>query len=263
MDQTENINNQREARRTPTISVMFIPFTRGGELARRMREAEEEMGKRTGYKIKVVERTGTKLEDILHKANPWQGQDCEREGCLICKKKMKTLKNMEQDCKKRCIVYETWCMTCERKEEEKIREETEDEDEQKIRIRRMKRYKYIGESARSGFERGLEHQKDLEDLKKDSHMLKHYFNNHEGENIAEMEFGMRILKAHKTAFNRQISESVEIQNQKQDHHILNSKNEYNRCALPRLTAKIGEEVLKGWNRRRKRKEKRKNSMKTK
>ena len=27
------------------------------------------------------------------------------------------------------------------------------------------------------------------------------------------------------------------------HHILNSKSEYNRCALPRLTAKLGAETL--------------------
>ena len=164
---------------------------------------------------------------------------------------MKTLKNTEQDCKKRCIVYETWCMTCERREEERIKQETEDEEEQKIRIRKMRKYKYIGESARSAFERGLEHQRDLEELRKDSHMLKHYFNTHEGENIAEMEFGMKVLKTHRTAFNRQISESVEIQNQKQDHHILNSKSEYSRCALPRLTAKIGEESFKKMEQKKK------------
>merc|ERR1711954_410509 len=72
-------------------------------------------------------------------------------------------------------------------------------------------------------------------------MLKHFFNSREGKEIKDMEFGMRLIRTHKTAFNRQISESVEIQNQKKEHLILNSKSEYNRCALPRLTAKIGEE----------------------
>ena len=59
--------------------------------------------------------------------------------------------------------------------------------------------------SRSGYKRGLEHQKDLEDLKMDSHMLKHFFNNHEGEENKDMEFGMRLVKTHRTAFNRQIS----------------------------------------------------------
>ena len=95
-----------------TISVMFVPYTVGGELAKQLRQAEEELGARTGYKIKIVERTGTKLEDMLHKSNPWQGQDCGRPQCILCETKQKTGKNMDKDCTKRCIIYETWCMTC-------------------------------------------------------------------------------------------------------------------------------------------------------
>ena len=146
-----------------------------------------------------------------------------------------------QDCTKRSITYETWCRTCERREEEIIEEKYEKEEERNTEKRKIKRYKYIGESSRSGYERGLEHIRDWKELKKESHMVKHYFSVHEGENPEEMEFHMRIIKTHRSAFNRQISESVEIQNQKKDHVILNSKSEYNRCALPRLTARVGEE----------------------
>ena len=109
--------------------------------------------------------------------------------------------------------------------------EVEDEEEPKKQIRSMKLYKYVGESARSAYERGLEHQKDMADMKKDSHMLKHFFSHHEGEELGSMEFGMRILRTHRSAFNRQISESVEIQNQKTIHYILNSKSEYNPSIL--------------------------------
>ena len=42
-----------------TVSVMFVPYTKDGELAKRLREAESELGKQTGIKIKIVERTGT------------------------------------------------------------------------------------------------------------------------------------------------------------------------------------------------------------
>ena len=63
---------------------------------------------------------------------------------------------------------------------------------------------------------------------------------HEEEELEAMEFGMRIARTTKTAFNRQILESVHIQSKKTKHIILNSKSEYNRCALPRLTAKMGE-----------------------
>ena len=42
-------------------------------MARRMRKADEELAKQTGNKIKIVEKTGFKLIDTLHKADPWQG----------------------------------------------------------------------------------------------------------------------------------------------------------------------------------------------
>ena len=71
-------------------------------------------------------------------------------------------------------------------------------------------------------------------------MLKHYFDKHAEEELEKIKFGGRIIDKPKTAFNRQISESVTIQHQKQKSFILNSKSEYNRCALPRLTANLGE-----------------------
>ena len=39
-------------------SVICVPNTEHSELARRLREVEEEMLKMTGYKIKIVERCG-------------------------------------------------------------------------------------------------------------------------------------------------------------------------------------------------------------
>ena len=232
----------KKDRQSNNIAVMFVPYTIGGELAKRLREAEAQLEGQTGYRIKIVERTGTKVEDLLHRSNPWQGQDCGRKECLLCKTKVKLDRFKEQDCTKRCIVYETWCLTCEMREISRIEDEEEDEKVRREKIRNFKRYKYIGETSRSIYERGLEHDRDWKELKKDSHMVKHFFDVHEEEEAEEMEFGMRIVNACRSAFNRQISESVEIQNNKDKHHILNSRSEYNRCALPRLTAKLGDET---------------------
>jgi hypothetical protein len=69
-------------------------------------------------------------------------------------------------------------------------------------------------------------------------MLKHAIDQHEREDPEKIEFRMKVLKYHRTAFERQVSESVEIRNNTK-HNILNSKGEYNRCALPRLGLKIG------------------------
>ena len=149
--------NDEEVVKDRTVSVMFVPYTKGGELARRLRAAEEDLQKQTGVKIKIVERSGRKLVDILHRADPWQGQDCGRPQCLLCETKIKTEKNLRQDCTKRCIIYETWCMTCEDREIRKIEEDTEDEKERRQKMDEIKLYKYIGESSRSLYERGLEH----------------------------------------------------------------------------------------------------------
>ena len=48
---------------------MFVPFTKGSQLARRMRETELTMEQMSGYKLKIVERGGIKLEHILVKKN--------------------------------------------------------------------------------------------------------------------------------------------------------------------------------------------------
>jgi hypothetical protein len=56
---------------------------------------------------------------------------------------------------------------------------------------------------------------------------------------------MRIIKNTRSAFERQISESVMIQKSRW-HNIMNSKSEYNRCAIPRLTTKLGEKDLERW-----------------
>ena len=62
--------------------------------------------------------------------------------------------------------------------------------------------KYIGETFRSSYERRLQHLKDLEDMKIESHMLKQYIENHENEKMRDMVFGKKIVRKARTAFNR-------------------------------------------------------------
>ena len=146
---------------TRIVAVMFIPYTPGPELAKKLRENEENFSKITQNKIKIVERTGTKLVDLLTKADPWKGADCQRENCLLCLTKMKTEKNKTQDCHKRNVVYETRCLTCERKEQDKIDNLEIEEQEKKQEKSKIKLFKYIGETSRSSFERGWEHVNDM------------------------------------------------------------------------------------------------------
>jgi hypothetical protein len=203
----------------------------------------------SGYRMKIVDRGGSKLVDILHKANPWAGEDCQRKRCLLCTTKQMEGKENSQDCKRRNCVYETTCLTCKRRQDLEIEEKFSNEGKKRIdeEKRNAKRYIYIGETNRSVYERGIEHQNDISGCKTSSHMLRHLLAVHEDEEEEwdKIKFGMRILKSTITAFERQILESVIFQKARSEN-IMNNKAEYNRCALPRLTAKLGERDLEKW-----------------
>ena len=79
---------------------------------------------------------------------------------------------------------------------------------------KIKLYKYVGETARSVYERSFEHLTDYENFSTKSHMLKHAVEMHDGEELDKIEFGIKIIKTAKTSFERQIFESVVIQTQR-------------------------------------------------
>ena len=228
-------------------AVMFVPYTTNGTLAKMLRENEEKLVELTGTRVKIVERTGTKIQDILTKSNPWQGQDCERKNCLLCITKTRTGKLTSQDCSKRNIVYETSCATCEEIQLEELENSDLEEQEKQDKKKNLKIFKYIGESSRSAYERGWEHLNDMAKLDPKSHMLKHVLTQHPGQDIMSIKFNMKVRKFCKTSFERQILESVTIQQERQEHQLLNSKSEYNRCSLPRLSTMMGENEYKKYN----------------
>ena len=78
-------------------------------------------------------------------------------------------------------------------------------------------------------------------------MLKHVLLNHPGQEPDKIRFGMRIIRTCKSSFERQIHESVLIQREREQHNILNSRSEYNRCSLPRLTTQLGESEYKKYS----------------
>ena len=106
-------------------------------------------------------------------------------------------------------------------------------------------YKFIGETSRSIFERTLEHTSAMISLASGSYILKYHLDVHESEEIDPNRFGFKVIKFTKTSFERQILESVKLQ-ENIHHHLLNSKAEYNRCAIPWLTTKIGEKDYTRW-----------------
>ena len=127
--------------------------------------------------------------------------------------------------------------------------EAETEQEARDKIKSMKIHKYIGETSRSGFERGWEHWQDLQELSSRSHMLKHIVNYHQEEDHDKIKFGMKVVAYTRTSFERQIREAVLIQQERNNNFIMNSKSEYNRSALPRITTQMGEQDIKEWEKK--------------
>ena len=81
---------------------------------------------------------------------------------------------------------------------------------------------YVGESARSGAERMSEHLADAVCGRKDSHIHKHWVNQHNGERT---KFSFKILGFFKSALERQVAEAVRIL-QTGAERILNLKKMY-------------------------------------
>jgi hypothetical protein len=193
--------------------------------------------------MKIVERGGSKLEDILVRKNPWEGETCGRKLCFPCMAKEKDEKIAKKNCSKRNLVYITWCETCKLRDLEEMKKEAGEEINRGALEDKIKLHMYVGETARSVHERGFEHLDDIRQLKTSSHLLKHLLDKHENETWNEIDFRMEIKTFSRTAFERQIMEACQIQHHR-DQHLLNSRSEFNRSAIPRLGLKFGDKEFK-------------------
>ena len=78
--QRENERGKPETR-LRVAAPLFVPATADGSLAENLRREEEKLGEVTGWKYKVVERSGRKLGELLSAANVFQQESCGRERC--------------------------------------------------------------------------------------------------------------------------------------------------------------------------------------
>jgi hypothetical protein len=99
----------------PTIGVMFVEQTPGGLLAKRLQEVEDRLAKASGYRLRMVELSGTPLSRLLPNTNPWAGQQCGRGSCYTCGQGEEKI----QDCKRGNILYESSCTLCNPEKDKK------------------------------------------------------------------------------------------------------------------------------------------------
>ena len=62
-------------------SVLFVPPTPGGILAKQLRKREEELNKHNSERIKIVEKGGENVENILTRKDPFEKETCKEKMC--------------------------------------------------------------------------------------------------------------------------------------------------------------------------------------
>ena len=186
---TEKIGKRTKKR---TIdSVMFVPLTPGGALRKQLTQLEERMD--FERQIKYVETIGQTQKDVLVRKDPWDGH-CNRIDCFPGQSTV-------GKCTKQGVTYRIACKTCKN---ESVKSE------------------YIGETSRTGYDRGQEHLKMLENRNPESPLVKHQVETHPDQ---EPEFEMRILNTHKTPLSRQVEEGMLISNF-EGGNLLNCRGEW-------------------------------------
>ena len=103
---------EKEKVMSPPKAVIFVPNTYNSMLANEIRGVIQNLRPWTSINLKVVERAGRKLQDMLCKSDPWSKIDCKRENCFTCESAMKGEKVHFTNCRQRSVTYETWCETC-------------------------------------------------------------------------------------------------------------------------------------------------------
>ena len=89
-------------------TVMFVEYTRNGELASRLRELTSRLASTLGFKVKIVERAGASIKSQFPTNNLWEGQKCGREDCTTCEQGAEML----PDCTRSSVLYENVCEQC-------------------------------------------------------------------------------------------------------------------------------------------------------
>ena len=172
-------------------SVLFIPATPGSVLKKKC-EAEI---RNSMFKIRVVEKAGRSLKDMVQKSDPFRGKQCQRTDCPAC------YGSGKGRCDQSGITYEVCCKGCGEK--------------------------YIGQTARTMYTRGREHVSSLAGRR--GPLWQHCVDKHESA-VQEFEFNKRGSYGFDSMM-RQISEAVMIENEKPS---MNHKEEWNYVHLPRV-----------------------------
>ena len=228
-----------EGRKVENIETpIFVPFTKESKLKKRLQEVDRLIGEATGTPAcRFVERCGgSTIVGLLGRNNPWALEwECGRKECLVCEGR-KLLKEEEE---KRQIAPEgTPTVPRPGKEEMKAVPKCTMEGAGYLlecwtcRLE-GKVARYVGETSRSPYQRGQEHQKEICEAKRSHPMVGHFLDVHRGQRQVVL---MRTVRNTNTALERQVWESVIIDrlSRKEGVDCLNQRSEWGKSRKPFL-----------------------------
>ena len=196
----------------------MCPTPQGGGLAKTIQSAEDNFSKLHRVpRVRIIERGGKKLKDLLGKKDLWATTDCNKLDCMICTSQTKK-DGSTATCNLESICYQISCDQC--------KQAGVSAD-------------YFGESSRTCYLRGQEHLRGQALKLDDNPLFKHDTIHHSGSRGT---YSMRVLRQHPRTLSRQIQEATELQ-MSSSQIILNSKNEFNGPRLPRITIEVGDRII--------------------
>ena len=181
-------------------SVMFVPATPGSSLAKLYNNTI--MKHRT--KIRVIEKSGTKVKNILQRNDPLSDKGCNDTTCFVCTTHVDDQKG---NCRTSGVTYN---ITCDNQECAFI---------------------YNGQSGKNVFSRGKEHMDEYNRKRNSSVLWSHCLEKHSG---IQQTFTMTVKDTCRNdCMKRQILEAIRVRQTKPDHSM-NTRTEWNFLQLPRL-----------------------------
>ena len=177
-------------------------------------------------KIKVVERKGISLRDIL----PGLKEECcgnDKEKCFI------HMNDGRGNCRTEGVVYKSECLTCLTKGPDTVPPDKVNKIKKQPGVKSI----YIGETSRSGYQRGTQHQKAIKKpntkQNRKNAFGKHINEFHKGNK--NVKFKTSVIGSFQRPMQRQIAEGVNIYRSKPKCDILmNSKMDYYKPAIARV-----------------------------
>ena len=187
--------------KTKYKSIIFVPATPKSKLQKEY----SKIIKKHKMKIKVVEKAGIQVKNLIQKSEPFKQNKCNDKDCFPC---TSSKNNKHTNCRKDGVIYYITCNTC--------------------------RAQYVGESSRNGNTRGKEHLNDYETNRDSSIMLRHIQTHHRHDEQRPT-FTMTITQIYNNrCMDRQLSEAIQINNIPDEDRI-NNKTEYIQHIFPRTS----------------------------